>query len=54
MTKTIHFKVTDEMYYNLALVKAKHQLDTWVQLFEYIIKQEYKEQPMNYGYCNIV
>ena len=45
MTKTIHLKVTDEMYYDLASVKAKHRLDTWVQLFEYLIKQEYAEQP---------
>jgi len=45
MAKTIHIKVTDEMYYDLVSVKAKHHLDTWIQLFEYIIKHEYKEQP---------
>ena len=39
MTKIIHTKVTDEMYYNLATVKAKLRIDTWLQLFQYIINQ---------------
>jgi len=47
MTKTIHTKVTDEMYYKLVSVKAKHHFDTYIQLFEYIIKQESIEQPQH-------
>jgi len=49
MTRTINVKVNDEMYYDLVMIKAKLHFDTWIQLFEYIVKHEYNEQTKQLG-----
>ena len=45
MVKTIHFKVTDDMYYSLVSVRAQLNLDTWEQLMNNIIQTNNPKQP---------
>lgn len=43
MAKTVNFKISDELYYSIAEVKAKNSIGSWKGLFEWIVQKE-KEQ----------
>ncbi len=38
MTKTIHFKVSTELYYALVALKAQTHTDTWEDLMKHIVQ----------------
>lgn len=47
MVKTIHFKVSDDLYYKLVALKAQTRTDSWVALMEHITQPKqplYPEQ----------
>jgi len=38
MTKTIHFKVTDDLYYKLVSLKAQTHTDSWEELMKHTVQ----------------
>ncbi len=45
MTKTIHFKVSDELYYMLVSLKAQTHNDSWEGLMKHITNPNQLKQP---------
>ena len=45
MVKTIHFKVTDELYYNLVSLKAQTHTNSWEELMKHITQPKQPNSP---------